>query len=356
MLLRAAKRNFHRHAGGRSVLLLMLWLVHPAFANDSSSLPEFGGQCVLGLAAGRRVDTDCGIHWLDDAGRRYCFEDEASRAAFLTDPERYLRQANEFLAASETEATASTMEHYTGEEVRAFVESSIRERAAQHGGTYRLHDTAANRSLDLVFEKIDFMRTLHGYGFFPEAIFHDSEDAEKKYLVDFWVKPAAEGLRILDVRIYKAPKREGDAWVLNPRMPRPWWWIPASEHPGEMEEKRGWEIMSAIEEHIVTRRAAGDGVYRLRDDITGEELALEFVGTHLPVRRLSKDGRYFACTDFRRPGRPDEVYDVDFWLDDRDGRISVGKVRVHKVPVNKDGAWSQEPRYDFDGVKFEIVP
>ena len=40
----------------------------------------------------------------------------------------------------------------------------------------------------------------------------------------------------------------------------------------------------------------------IKDDKTGETLPLEFVEMHQPVRHLKKDGEYFACTDFRKPG------------------------------------------------------
>ena len=74
------------------------------------------------------------------------------------------------------------------------------------------------------------------------------------------------------------------------------------------------------------------------------------------LRRLDEDGRFFACTDFRKEGTDDQFYDVDFWLDEATGRLSVGEVRVHKVPVEEDGSWVQVPRYDFEGLEFKVVP
>ncbi|MGH8502595.1 MAG: hypothetical protein ACREVE_08995 [Gammaproteobacteria bacterium] len=140
------------------------------------------------------------------------------------------------------------------------------------------------------------------------------------------------------------------------RQPVPWWWIPASEHPGESEQKRGWEIMSAIDAHVIKERAKNNGIYRLKDSQTGKEVALEFIGIHQPVRRLEKGGRYFACTDFRKQGTEDQYYDIDFWLNEENGEISVGEVRIHKVPKKVDGNWIQVPRYDFEGMDYEVVP
>jgi hypothetical protein len=87
--------------------------------------------------------------------------------------------------------------------------------------------------------------------------------------------------------------------------------------------------MSAIHAHIAKERREHNGIYQLADDKTGAE-PLEFVEMHQPVRKLQQDGRYFACTDFRRQGSQDEYYDIDFWLDDKSGEVTVGAVRVHR--------------------------
>lgn len=333
--------------------LLGLWLVAGASADDK---PEFGGQCAMAMAEGRRVETDCKIQWTGPESRTFCFSNEDSKASFLKDPETNLRRALDYAAVNDAEATGKIMERFRGEDVKAFVETLIQSMAKAHGGIYPFNDSVTGKRLELVYEKIDFMRTLHGYGYFPDVVFHAREDETKKYLIDFWVKPQASELHLLDTRIYKAPKREGDTWKLITRMPKPWWWIPASEHPGEVEEKRGWEVMSAVDEHIIAERSRNNGIFQLKDDQTGSIIPLEFVGIHQPVRRLQADGRYFACTDFRKQGSSDEIYDVDFWLDEKKGTISVGSVRVHKVPVLEDGSWIQVPRYNFDDLKFDVVP
>ena len=153
----------------------------------------------------------------------------------------------------------------------------------------------SGQELKLVFDKVDFVRTLHGYGFFPDVVFHAEDNAAKKYLIDFWVKPEADKLVVFDTRIYKAPRQEGTSWTLMARQPIPWWWIPASEHPGKTEQARGWEVMSAVEEDIVKERAKDNGTFKLKDAKTGEEVKLEFVGTHQPVRRLQQDSRFLRA-------------------------------------------------------------
>jgi hypothetical protein len=137
------------------------------------------------------------------------------------------------------------------------------------------------------------------------------------------------------------------------RNPILWWWIPASEHPGETEEKRGWQVESALHEHIV--RKATDGVLLVRDDKTGEQLALEFVEIHKPIRKIEGKG-FFGCTDFRERGSTDKFYDLDFWLVEKDGTLAVTDVRIHKEPRSEDGRWVQVPRYSFEGDAVKEVP
>lgn len=339
----------------RSMVFLAALATTPIVPSRGAE-PEFGGQCAMGLAEGKRIKTDCRVNWMAPDGRLFCFGNEDSKAVFLKDPESNIRRAAEQFAMEDEGSSADEMGKYSADDVRAFIEGEIAAAAAQNGGLFPVDDSVLGRTLSLKLVAVDFVRTLHGYGFFPNVVFADSTDPDKKYQVDFWVKPKGGKLRIVDVRIYKAPRKEGDKWVQMTRQPKPWWWIPASEHPGESEIKRGWEIMSALHEHIVSERAKGGGTYKLKDDKTGEELSLEFVGIHQPVRKLKQDGRFFACTDFRKAGSKDEYYDIDFWLDEKSGKITVGDVRVHKVPTLEDGNYVQIPRYSFDPTTFEIVP
>lgn len=326
----------------------------PAEAADQSHA-EFGGMCVVGLTEGKRVKTDCSVNW-ENEGKTYCFSGDDAKATFLKDPSGLLPRAEESFAVADAETTDTAMSHFTSEHAQKFVDEIIKKASEKNGGVYPLNDALTGQTIPLVYDKIDFTRTIHGYGFFPDVIFHAKDDPAKKYLVDFWVRPRAGKLSIVDVRIYKAPKKEGASWIMMTRQPKPWWWIPASEHPGESEVKRGWEVMSAIESHVLTERAQSEGTFKLKDEKTGEEITLEFVGLHQPVRRLKENGRFFACSDFRRKGTTDQFYDVDFWLDEKDGVLKVTDARIHKAPVLEDGSYTQVPRYSFDPQTFEIVP
>ncbi|WP_439543250.1 hypothetical protein [Hyphomicrobium sp.] len=335
-----------------ALLVVGLIAVAPSLASE----PEFGGQCAMGLAEGKRIKTDCSVNWTAPDGKKFCFGNEDSRTTFLKDPDTNIRKATEQFAMDDGGASANEMGKFSAGDVQAFIEKEIASAAEKNGGLFPVKDTMLDQTLALKLVGVDFVRTLHGYGFFPNVVFADSAEADKKYQVDFWVKPKAGKLSIVDVRIYKAPRKEGDKWVQMTRQPKPWWWIPASEHPGESEVKRGWEIMSALHEHIAVERTKGGGLYKLKDDKTGEELSLDFVGIHQPVRKLKQDGRFFACTDFRKAGTKDQFYDIDFWLDEKSGKVTVGEVRVHKVPTLEDGNFVQIPRYSFDPKTFDVVP
>lgn len=59
---------------------------------------EFGKQCAMGLAMGKRVDTDCKVNWQDKDSKTYCFGDENSKAMFMKDPAGNLEKAKSFMA------------------------------------------------------------------------------------------------------------------------------------------------------------------------------------------------------------------------------------------------------------------
>jgi hypothetical protein len=236
--------------------------------------------------------------------------------------------------------------------VKETVEKVIADRSKD--GAFVYHDPKLDADLNLIFEQIKIVRGMSGYGWFANTIFHDKDNDQKKYALDFWFKPDGDKLTLMDIRVQKGPKQEGDGWIMITRMPVAWWWLPVQEHPGDMEVTRAWQVMSAIHTFIAKNKDA-QGNVPIKDDKTGETIPLEFVEMHQPVRHLKKDGQYFACTDFRKPGSTDEYYDVDFWVDQKSGRLTVAEVKIHKVPVQEDGIWTQVPRYTFDGMDFDVT-
>lgn len=312
---------------------------------------EFGGLCVTGLAQGQVIATTCSVKWKSKDGKTYCFQSEDAKKVFLKNPQEQLKKARAHfasLAPSLLKAKA-----FTEEEAEDAMMAVINERSKD--GIFTFYDPRLGHDLTLKFEKVKLVRGMAGYGWFPNAIFHENDNPQKQYALDFWFKGVGQKLQLMDIRVQKAPFRDGKDFILKTRQPVAWWWLPVSEHPGDAEVTRAWHVIAAIHKHVADNRI--DGIYHLKDDKTGKSVPLEFVEIHQPVRRLDKDGRYFACTDFRKAGSKKEFYDIDFWLDRTSGEIKVGSVRIHKVPIQdqENGLWYQEKRYNFKGVKFEIV-
>ena len=342
-----------------SVLACLAPVAAVAADNPAAGAPQvqFGGQCAEGLAEGRHVETNCTVSWTDKDGKVYCFSSEAAKKAFLANPQANLEKARDFMAASTVQSTEQAMQNFSSSDAETVVKQVIEANLKANGGLFALQDPLDGAQLKLAYDGIDFTRTIDGYGFFPDVKFHDPADASKRWLIDFWVAPADGLLKVQETRIYKAPLQSEGKWVLMARDPIPWWWIPASEHPGHLATKRGWEVMSAVEQGALKEQAKNNGIFKLKDDKTGKMLALQFIDTHQPIRQLDENGHYFACTDFRAAGTKDQIYDIDFWIVDKNGTMTVEKTRVHKVPELKDGRWVEVPRYDWKDLgSSHVVP
>ncbi|MGC2408701.1 MAG: hypothetical protein WA441_01460 [Methyloceanibacter sp.] len=324
---------------------------------------EFDNSCTMGLAEGQTVKTDCSVNWTAEDGKVYCFSTEASKEAFLKNPTENIQKAREFYITKDRAAAAvpaaesaaprpGPTKAFTEDDVNAAVKQVVDTRSKD--GAFVFHDPKLNADLNLVFESIKGVRGMAGYGWFANAIFHDKDEAKKQYAIDFWFKPEGQELKLMDIRVQKGPKQEGDGWIMITRMPVAWWWLPVQEHPGDMEVTRAWQVMGAIHNYIATHKDQ-NGALPIKDDKTGDTVPLEFVEIHQPVRHLKKDGQYFVCTDFRKPGSQDEYYDIDFWVNQKSGKLEVKDVKMHKVPVQEDGVWTQVPRYTFDDLDFDTI-
>lgn len=351
-----AQRNFRHRSMVRCVSAAAL-LGCAAIAGADESKTQFGGQCAEGLATGRHVMTNCSVSWTDRDGKVYCFNNDAAKTAFLKDPPGNLDRARAFIATSSVQSTEEAMQNFDSNDAETIVKANIDAQMKANGGVFPFVDALNGENLKLAFDGIDFTRTIDGYGFFPDVKFHDQKDTQKNYLIDFWVAPADGQLKIAETRVYQAPMQQEGKWITTARQPIPWWWIPASEHPGHLAQKRGWEVMSAVEHDALMQAAKNGGAFKLKDDKTGKDLQLQFVDTHQPVRQLDDNGHFFACTDFRAAGTKDQIYDIDFWLTEKDGKMTVDQVKVHKVPELKDGQWVQVPRYSWKDLgNSHVVP
>lgn len=250
--------------------------------------------------------------------------------------------------------TSMAEEEFTRADVKAKVEEHIAAKVKDGGGVFRFKDDRTGEDVALEFVKIGTIRGIKGHGHVASADFRVQGEPEKFYNLDFWVKPKEGQLVLMDIRTHRYPKKEGNEWVQARVDPLPWWWAVAQEHPGETEEKKAWEIKAAMHDHIAAKTTEGGGIFKYKDEKTGENLQLEFVRIHDPVTR-TKEG-YFACTDFRVKGAPDKLYDLDFWLNQKGDKLVVTQTRLHKEPAKEGAKWVKKPRYNFgpDGTPIEV--
>jgi hypothetical protein len=68
------------------------------------------------------------------------------------------------------------------------------------------------------------------------------------------------------------------------------------------------------------------------------------------MSRQRRRGNISPAPTFANPA---QYYDIDFWVNQKTGKLQVDNVKVHKVPVQEDGVWTQVPRYTFDGMDIE---
>ena len=76
---------------------LTLGLSLPAFAATEG---EFGGECVMGLALGKEIKTDCSVSAVY-GGKTYCFGNETAKQLFLKKPEEFLLKAQIFYSSKQ---------------------------------------------------------------------------------------------------------------------------------------------------------------------------------------------------------------------------------------------------------------
>ncbi len=61
---------------------------------------EFDGECVMGLALGKDIQTDCSVSTVYQ-GKTYCFGNETARSLFLKRPNDFLLQAHIYYSSKQ---------------------------------------------------------------------------------------------------------------------------------------------------------------------------------------------------------------------------------------------------------------
>ena len=61
---------------------------------------EYGGECVMGLALGKDINTDCSVNTVYK-DKTYCFGNETAKQLFLKKPDEFLLQAQIYYASKQ---------------------------------------------------------------------------------------------------------------------------------------------------------------------------------------------------------------------------------------------------------------
>ncbi|MCZ7594714.1 MAG: hypothetical protein M5U16_07185 [Hyphomicrobium sp.] len=238
----------------------------------------------------------------------------------------------------------------TDEDVTAAVKAVIAERT--RGGVFSFTDARTGDQLSLVLDDVRIVRGLPGYGWFPNVNFHDEQVSGKRYALDFWLKPDGDRLKLMDIRIHKAPQPEGGAWMSITRAPLAWWWLPTIERASAVAGVQAWQVMGDIHTHIAETKN-GEAI-ELRD-AGGAQLSLQLVDIDPPVGRSKADGRYFACALLRKFGNPPAFYSTAYWLDAKTKLVTAGSVTEVDAAREGESKAAAEPRCDVGGIAFDIV-
>jgi len=249
-------------------------------------------------------------------------------------------------AASAVEPARS----FSEQDVSEAVDTIVSQRSQD--GALRFTDLRTGEQLSLVFDGIRVVRGLPHYGWFPNANFHDASEPKKKYALDIWLKPDDGHLKLMAIRVHKAPQPEGASWVSITRAPLPWWWLPTIERASAVAGMPAWQVMGAIHTKIAEAKR-GDGL--LPTGAEGRPLALELIDVVQPVGRAKTDGRYFACAEFAAQGTRLARYLADYWLEPKSGTVTFGRLSPQTDGRTDATKAATEPRCDVGGVAFDVV-
>lgn len=109
---RRARQYATRGALGLIVLFSPLGFSLPAAAGDDAAKAEaakpaepaadaeFDGECVMGLALGKDIKTDCSVSTVYN-GKKFCFGNETARTLFLKKPDEFLLQAHVYYSSKQ---------------------------------------------------------------------------------------------------------------------------------------------------------------------------------------------------------------------------------------------------------------
>jgi hypothetical protein len=82
----------------RSCFAAMILLLIGATSAAAAMAGEFDNECVMGLALGKDIQTDCSVNTVFN-DKTYCFGNEKAKAIFLKRPEEFLTKAQVYYSS-----------------------------------------------------------------------------------------------------------------------------------------------------------------------------------------------------------------------------------------------------------------
>ena len=82
----------------RTYLAVAVLLFGGATFAATATAGEFDNECVMGLALGRDIATDCSVNTVFK-GKTYCFGNEQAKTIFVKKPEEFLTKAQVYYSS-----------------------------------------------------------------------------------------------------------------------------------------------------------------------------------------------------------------------------------------------------------------
>ena len=237
-----------------SALLACLPLTTAAAEGPPAASMQFGGEYAEGLSQGRHVMTNCAVTWTDKDGKVYCWQiqqrEEVLPSRIRT---RTSQQAREFMAAATWRRPRRRCRIVPRQRCRNPREGTTSQTKTRPTRPYPRTRTRARRSAEARLRRHRLHPHHRRLRLLPDVKFHDAADPQE--IPDRLLGHARRRqLTIEETHVSKEPLQVEGRWTTMERQPVPWWWIPASEHPGHIATKRGWEVMSAVERNALPER------------------------------------------------------------------------------------------------------
>lgn len=121
------------------------------------------------------------------------------------------------------------------------------------------------------------------------------------------------------------------------------------EHPEEEKPPTMEAVAQFLESEVARESTDQGGWMSIEDSESGSTLELKLDKIHRERLAKTSEGTYFVCADFTTPAG--KSYDLDFWIKQVDGELTVAETTIHKEQgrprynwVEEEGIWKRKRR------------